>query len=536
MILNTKKIGLLKWILKDEFKHEFFPLMAEIKKKLNIRVNQVALFLIFLIYQYTFIFLLLLLLYGIREKTLFLLVLLLVSFFNLMLPGTIARASFQRIEENPLFDSLLMSELSINESKRLIVLAELGSFWIHNFYLEMISIGLLIIRYKFIGVVCSLLWIIAVSFIFLKTLLKKADLQHTVSDSNSLRLYVFRLIASGVVVYNIFYFLIGSLSTISIEEFFSAEGLRDYLKNYLEGIAGTFKDNSLYFIGIISLLIYIYILISVWEKKVRFVRINEKKTLFQKKYGLFLCKMTKNFFVQRDIKWIVRILSKLEMNIFQLIFPSAIIFLVISFVFLVCSNKDPYAVLISLDFIFWVGVYQFSYFLVQKIPIFNISSELRNIDLITMSNKEIRQLIKAKHILLSMFCCPLLIFIIFAKLIMIYWACNIGIVLFSLFIDMLIFEICILLSLKWTLILPRFDWDNIFMLKLDNFDTQILRQFLLIPSRIVTLFFSVSFAFVQIVEVYYQFSAIALYYLLALVGCVIMYIIFRRRNKDEIAF
>ena len=535
MIFNTKKIGLLKWIIKDEFKHEFSPLMLEIKKKLNIQVNRVALFLILLVYQYAFVFLLLLLLYSIRETAFFLVVLLVVSLFNLILPGTIARTSIQRIEENPVFECLLMSELSINQSKRLMVLSELGSFWIHNFYLEMISIGLFIIRFKLIGVLYSFLWIVIVSLVFLRVILKKTNLRHIVLVSNSLRLYTFNLIVGAVVVYNIFYFFVSTLNKISMDQFLATHGLSNYAKSYIGRIVAEVKSNISYLVVLTVVMAFIYILIRIWEKKVQYAKINEKKNSLQNKYKIFICGITKNFFVQRDIKWIFNILPKLEINVFNIILPSGIIFLLVSFIFLMNNNRDPYATLISLDFIFWIAVYQFAYFLVQKIPIFNISSELRNIELITMSDSTIGQLIKSKHKLLSMFCCPLLIFMILDKLIMACIGCNIVIVLFSLLIDVLIFEICILLSLKWTLILPKFDWDNIFMLKIDNFDSQILRQCLLIPSRIVTLFFSISFVFVQMVDVSYEFSAILLYYFLTLIGSVIMYVIFKRRNKDEIA-
>lgn len=534
MNLSIKKFSLLKWIVKDEFNHEFHPLMIEIKKKLNIKVNTFTLFLILFVYQYAFVFLLLLLLYNIRESSLFLIAFGVISLFNLILPSTIARTSIQRIRENPVFECLAMSELSLNQSKRLMILSELGDFWIHNFSFELISICLFVIKFKGLGIIYSIIWIIIVSFIFLRIVMKKADLHRLSSDSNSLRLYTFNLIVGGFVAYNIFDLFVRRLDKISMDEIFAQHGLSEYVKGYVVRIISAIGDKLFYLLILTSILLLLYVILRAWEKKIEMKKANVLKTSFLKQYIFILCKMTKNIFVRRDLKWVFNILSNLEINVFTVICPSGMVFLSVAYIFLVVSNRNQYATVIALDFIFWTVVYQYANYLVQKIPIFNISSELHNIELIKMSDRTIKQLIESKHRLLSIFCCPLLFLVFIEKISIAFMGYNLIIILVSLFIDILVFGICIILALKWTLILPKFDWDNIFMLKQDNFDFQILQQFLLVPSRIVTLYFSISFVFVNVVNARYSLTFMLLYYILTLMCIIIMYVLLKRRNKNEI--
>lgn len=534
MYFNIKKSILLKWIIKDEFNHEFHPLMMEIKKKLNLKVNTVSLFFILLVYQYAFIFLLLILMFGIRTSNLFMFALGVISVFNLFLPRTIARTSVQRIGENPVYECLVMSDLSLNQSKWIMIFSELGNFWIHNFSFELLSICLFIIKFRGIGIIYSIIWVVIVSFIFLKVLIKKADIHHSIVYSHSLRTYIFNLIVVGVIAYNIFDIFVRTLSKISMSEFFEPRGLSKYARDYVSRIINVFKEKSFYLLMTALALFILYMLIRLWVQKIHLLKIEVLKDSILKKYIAFISKITKSTFVNRDIKLIFNILSKLEINVFTIVFPSGIIFMLVAYVFLVLNSSNQYATILSLDFIFWTVIYQFASFLVQKIPIFNISSELYNIELIIMSNSTMRLLIKSKHKLLAIFCSPLLVLILIEKISLIFMNCNPLIILLSLVINIGIFAICIILVLKWTLILPNFDWDNIFMLKQDNFDSQILQQFLLVPGRIVTLYFSISFVLANIVSINYEISFMLLYYSLTLIGIIIMYILLSRRNKNEI--
>ena len=522
---------ILKMIIKDEFNHEFHPLMNEIKSKLSIKVSKVTLFFILIIYQYALIFLLLLLFYNMRNSSLFILISILIAAFNLILPATIARTSQSRIEENPNFECLRMSKLPLNKSKKIIIFSELINFWIHNFYIEFLTIWLLFIQFKAIGLLMGVMWLIIVSAVFLKILMKKSDINGFNTDS--IAIYLFQLVLGAFVAYNIFEIFVATLDRLSLNQFFDVDILSDYAKNYLQNIIIAFKSRV--WCGLLAVIIFVvvYAFIRLFISRIELKKMDLLKEAVIAKFINITIKITNNIFVKRDLKRIFNIMLRLEINIFMVIIPSGIVFISAAFYFFITSNMEPTAVLIALDFILWAALYQFSNLLVQKIPIFNIASELRNIEIIKMSNKGIGKLINSKHILLFIFNIPLLLIIIFGKVILLFMGINPIIVLLSLVNNFGMLIVCLLLTLKWTLILPKFSWTNIFMIRQDNFDTQILRQFLLVPSRVITLFFIISFVFVNIVNVEYDVYFVFLYYILSSIGILIMILLLKRRKENE---
>lgn len=532
MEFSKEDFSILKWLIKDEFNHEFHPLMIEIKNKLNIKVSKIALFFILLVYQYAFIFLLLLLLYNIRNSGMFNILFVLAIIFNLILPSTIARTSVARIEENPIFECLLMSNISSNRSKTIIIVSELVNFWIHNFSIEFLTIWLFWVKFRLIGIIYGLLWIVVVSFVFLGILAKKSDINRF--NINSIIIYVFDMVLGGFIAFNIFKIFIGTLNKISLEEFFKPHGLSAYTKKYIYNIVSVFKSNINYFIFYLLIFVIVFILLKVISNKIYNSKAENIKDFLINKYVNILLKFTTNFFVRRDLKRIFNIIYKLNINIFTIIFPFGIVFLSIAYLFYIFNNEQTYSILIALDFIFWTAIYQFANLLVQKIPIFNISSELRNIELIVMSDKSIKQLVQSKHILLAIFCSPIMVFFVIEKLTLLFMGGHLLIILLSILIDIAIFAICIMLTLKWTLILPKFSWENIFMIKQDNFDSQILQQFLLVPSRIVTIYFAISFMLVNVVAIRFNISFISLYYILSFMGISIIFLLVKRRKKNEL--
>ncbi|PXV91040.1 hypothetical protein C8E03_10447 [Lachnotalea glycerini] len=528
---NTIDLTLLKWIVKNEFNHEFNFLMNEIKKRLNIKVPRIMLLFIVIIYQYTFIFLLLLICYKIKDSKIFIILFIITSIFNSILPATIARSSQSRVDEHPIFDYLLMSKLSIQNSKRIIILSELANFWIHNFSFEFITIWLFFIKFKMIGLLYGFFWIIFTSFIFVKVINKKNKIRKL--ELNSFSSFTINIILSGFLSYCIFYIFIGTINKISVNEFFNTNCLKIFVSSYLTNIVIAVKEKGIRFI-LILLLLFVCLMIFKWIIKA-FIIINKTKILFLRTYLQKIYKLSNNMFVKRDLKIIFNILPKLEMNIFSLVLPFGIIFIVIGFVFYMIQGEDVNSILISQDFIFWISSYQFSTQLVQKIPIFHISSELRNIELLNFSKtKTIKDLIESKHILLAIFNLPILIVMIIIKFLLLLWGINPFILLASIINTFGILLICLVLTLRWTTIFPKFSWSNIFMIRQDNFDAQILQQFLLIPSRIISLFFTISFVFVNVIDFYFTISATFLYYILSYISIAIIFIILKRgQNKDE---
>lgn len=530
-----REIRLLKWIVRDDFNHEFHPLMCEIRKKLKINVSEIILFFILIIYQYTFIFLLLLLLYKLQSNSWFNIVFSIVMFFNIILPVTIARTSVAGINENPIFECLLSSKLDRKKTTKIIIIAELVNFWIHNFSIEAVSICLLWMKYRIVGIGYGIVWVIVVSIIFLKVLIKHSDVYSNTISEKTFMSHLGSLIITGYITYKIFLIFVDTLQKYSINTFLKPQGINLYVKEYLEQILIALRSQLFSTIIGLLILITIFFLLSIVEGKLKNKKLKVVKGLFLEKYIKILQRFTKNFWVKRDIRRIFNILSKLGLNIYMIIVPTGIAFITVANIYYYLNVKQPYIILISLTFILWTSVYQFSNLLVQKIPIFNISSELRNVDLLLMSSKSIEDLIRAKHILLTIFCSPLLIICWMEKVVLLFLGVNITIMLLSMICDIGIYILGIEVALKWTFVLPKFSWENIFLLKQDNFDQQIIQQFLLIPSRLITIYFSISFLVVNAVALSYNKSFIILYYVLNILCMFVFFLVIKRRKQSEIS-
>ncbi|GAA5357087.1 hypothetical protein SuUB36_18910 [Streptococcus uberis] len=252
------------------------------------------------------------------------------------------------------------------------------------------------------------------------------------------------------------------------------------------------------------------------------------------KYSDYVKELIKNFWVYRDLRQIFNIITKVDVNPLLLIFPSGIFFIITSCLYYFIRMESHIKILISLVFISWVTLYQYNSFLIQKIPIFNISSELRNCELIKMSKHSIEELISAKKILLCLFSLPILLCVWSIKLLLLPAGINPIILALSVITDMLMCYVSITLVLKWTYIMPNFTWKNIFMIKQDNYDQQMIQHFLLIPGRLITLFFSISFIFVNIVKIDFSIPSLILYFILNIITLSALLFIMKRRVRDEI--
>lgn len=529
---NKKEFKILRWLIKDEFNHEFAPLMNEIQRKLNINIPKIPLFFMLIVYQYAFAFLLLLILYKIQGMAIFAVIFALVMLFNFILPATIARTSAARIEENPMFDCLRLSDLEKQKTRFIIMIAELISFWIHNFSIELISIWLFCIKFKVPGIFMGIAWVVVVSAVFFITLLRHQDMRFI--GSNGIVSYLFSLGFTGYITYKIFRIFIGTLNKISIEEFFAPKGLSLYTKSYINHIISTLVPELYNALFVVLIFGGVFLIVRFIIHKSEKTDLERKRDRICSKYVNLLLKTTKNPWVRRDIRQIFRITSKLDINNFMIIIPSGIVFMTVIYVMYFLSHESIDAIIIASNFILWVTVYQFANFLVQKIPIFHISSELRNVELIVMSDRQIDELIRAKHLLLGLLCSPILLVVWAGKIMLAINGENLIVIVSSLIIDAVIFGMCMMLTLKWTFILPKFSWENIFMLKQDNFDQQILQQFLMVPNRIVTIYFGISFLIVNVVRIDYSISFVLLYYVLSLMGLTIMFLLLKRGKKNGI--
>ncbi|MGR5897488.1 hypothetical protein ACT7C8_00795 [Bacillus cereus] len=138
-------------------------------------------------------------------------------------------------------------------------------------------------------------------------------------------------------------------------------------------------------------------------------------------------------------------------------------------------------------FICWIAISQTIWLWLWNYPILHPSSELRQIDLVKLTPFfSEKQYMESKRKLLMLLLCPLqlIISVIF----------MIGFII----MDGSILELCIgiigswllsfvscILSTYWLQLCSRFDYENIFMIRLDTYETKVLQYFFTIPKRII---------------------------------------------------
>jgi hypothetical protein len=521
-------------IIHNNFNQEFYTTEKEVAKKLNLHLSKKWLFLVMLIYQNTFFFLLLIVLVKIKDSAFFLPVFALCTLFNLLLPLTMGRANREKLEENPAFLCLQLSDLSENQAKKLLAISELANFWIHDFGFEFISMWLFIIKFKWLGVFYSLFWMIYVSCAFLYSLRKKNNIYF---QSNSFISYLFETILTGLFSCAIITIGIAPIHKISLAQFAQSinlkEFLMDYLSTVLKKVAILLHYPWFYFTILVAFfsLIIINIIVTHQKKSTK----NCINALFRWHQLLNKRLFKNNFFVRRDLQIIRMIFEKLDINSYFLYFPNGLIFIIFLCTFYLMKNEMSSMVLISIDFLFWVATYNFLSILIQKIPIFHLSSELKNVELIHFSSYTLKDLIVSKHLLLALFGFPFLCIALLAKLILLLFY-HLPIVEFLLgsINSFLLFAMCLFVSLRWTFVLPKFTWTNIFMIRNDQFDTQIIQQFTIMIYRIIFLFLSFSFSFVNIITIHYSTSTIICYFVLSYLILFLLFLIFTWRKNNEI--
>ncbi|WP_230081231.1 hypothetical protein, partial [Streptococcus uberis] len=93
--------------------------------------------------------------------------------------------------------------------------------------MEIISLSLLIIKFKFLGILYCVLWIILVSLIFLRTLSKNSHLSNqTIYPITS---YLFNIIFSIILTYKLFEIFIGSLNQTSFSQLLKPNQIDHYI-------------------------------------------------------------------------------------------------------------------------------------------------------------------------------------------------------------------------------------------------------------------------------------------------------------------
>ncbi|MDS0933502.1 hypothetical protein WL278_12910 [Staphylococcus caprae] len=521
-----KKLNLIKYNFQNTITHEFYNVSVELQKKLSLNIPIKYIYPLAFIYQNTFIFLILLFLFHIQETNVFSIVFILITIFNLLLPITLARTERNRLTSNPSYQILKLGELNNKESLDILLYSEIINFWIHNFMLEFITIFLLLVKFGYKGIPFIFLWILIISYLYKRYLLVNQKV--TYKPRTAFQYLSSQLINLSLTVF-IFSVLINPSKKIALTNFFSGDNIRNYFQHYFQKIESNILDifgNYITYIYIF-IAVFIYILGSYFWGSTVLKQIEKIKQHFLRKNN--------NVFLKRDINLINNTISQFNVSKYFLILPTATLFLLSVAIIYIINHNDSNIILISLDTLYWVTLYQTITYIIRYLPIINISSELRNVNLIYFSEKyQINDLIRAKYTLLFLFTSPIIIINLLVKTFVLFFT-DLTLVNFILSIisTLLLTVTSYIVSLKWTLMGPKFNFDNLFMIRQERFDTQILQQFTIIPFRIITIILGFAFFVVNFINIHISSNLFSLYLVLCIFICSFFILLLHRRYNDE---
>ncbi|PEN93482.1 hypothetical protein CN553_18580 [Bacillus cereus] len=180
----------------------------------------------------------------------------------------------------------------------------------------------------------------------------------------------------------------------------------------------------------------------------------------------------------------------LHTNISQKIFliaPPAISSVIGLTIFLIPNLSSYSSFVLAFWFICWIVLSQTIWLWLWNYPILHPASELRQIDLVKLSpHLTVKQYMDSKRKLLYILLLPLqcTISIVFILSILILKG-SIFEMIVGIIGSWILFFVSSILSTYWLQLCSRFDYENIFMIRLDTYESKILQYFFAIPKRIL---------------------------------------------------
>ena len=516
-----KKLNLIKYNFLNTLTHEFYNVSVELQNKLSLNIPIKFIFPLAFIYQNTFVFLILLFLFHIQNTTMFDIVLILFSVFNLLLPITLARTERNRLTHHPSYQILQIGELNRKDSLNVLLYSEILNFWVHNFMLQFISIFLFLVKFGYQGIPFVFLWIIIVSYLYKKYLIKHQKIRIKIKTAFN---YL-----NGQILNISFTILIIQPKKMEFKYFLSGANIRKYFQHYFQQIGqntiSTFENYQM--IIYICIALFIYILCSYFFGDMILKKIDDFKKMFLLK--------SKNIFLKRDLNIINNTINEFNISKYFLILPIGTLILLVVAIIYIFNYNSSIITLISIDALYWVILYQTSAYIIRYLPVVNISSELRNINLIYFSERYIvNDLVKSKYILLFLFTSPIIIVNLLIKIfLLIFNDLTLINFILSTILTVLLTATSYVVSLKWTLIGPKFNFENLFMIRQERFDTQILQQFTIIPFRIITIILGFSFFVVNFIKIKITSNMFSLYSILCIFICLLFILMLSRRYNND---
>ncbi|KFN03632.1 hypothetical protein [Bacillus clarus] len=512
--MKDSQMIILKNIVLEQIRQDFAGVTEKIKTKLGIRLPTSLSWIITLLFQNTLILFFALLFEGVTDPEIRNIVIVAVLLFNCLLPSAMARQNSIRVSNNPLYDLLWQSKFNRNKLLNFTLLAEVLVFWLHELMLEIIAFYVIIrISPDWItSIIFCVGWFLLVSSIYFSKMKKLVLESWETSISVSKYTELFYILKIGIIA-SIIWFLTKLLFMPIIQKpitkdiyqqgiyklfsYFSSR-VEHIFKGNLGVIFNYFQFGWLYYILGVLLILYIisasyfFYFYSIQTHLVKYknrVHLNYSTSKIFKFYRWLSKVFYKNHpWVNRDVIILERVIvnSNLPHRIFLFIPPA--ISALIGFTILLLGNLQFYSnFILAFWFIGWMALSQTSWLWLLNYPILHPGSELRQIDLVKLSpHFTVQQFLDSKRKLLNILAFPLQCFLTITLLIgFILLQASIYELIIGIIGIWLLFFINSGLSTYWMKLCSRFDYANMFMVRLDSYEAKFLQQFFMIPKRII---------------------------------------------------
>lgn len=197
----------------------------------------------------------------------------------------------------------------------------------------------------------------------------------------------------------------------------------------------------------------------------------------------------KNPWLSRDLWIMERTIGQTKLpQKFILVFPPAISSIVGLSFFLIYGLESFTNFVLAFWFICCFALYQTAWLWVWNYPILHPSSELRQIDLVKLSAEySVQKYMRSKTMLLLVLLVPLQLIM---NLILVVGAIKLKGSLLEIIVGIigtwLLFVMIGIMSSYWLKYCSRFDYANMFLIRMDTYETRIVQQFYTIPKRFIT--------------------------------------------------
>lgn len=514
-----KNLFVLQYILKDHLRQEFAGISEQLKSKFGIKIPfQLALVLsilsqCMLLLFFSFIF------DAVTNSVIKYLIIFVVLFFNLMLPGTTARQHISRVSNNPLNDLLWQSSISRTKLLNYILVSELIIFWVHEFAFQIIAFYVLFLISPniFVAIFLTLFWLLLVSSLYYFKMKKMLLLSWGMKSSSSKideYFYLLRFTASMLFIYLISRYLIAPIVNKPITQATLNSGLVKTLKQFSENSREVLENKFKYTLSFASELIYsplfqlicifvlityalLFIYINFW-KVYRTIEFKENTKIKLKRSQGFLFKYyrkvarllyKKNPWIERDLVILERTLSNSNISQRSFLFlPPAISPIIAFSLFLFHSINSYSSFIVCIWFVSWVVVSQTIWLWLMNFPILHPSSELRQIDLTNLSPKySINEYMDSKKSLITILLLPTYFLLIIVLII------GMSILQGSMFEftigilgSIILFNVNVFVSTFWLKLCSRFDFSNMYMIRMDSYEVKVIQYFFTFPKRLIS--------------------------------------------------